>query len=86
MPDEDTFEKTFVTLVLAVVFAATVLGPMFAGVEPPPWELQISITGAFFLVLGRMWGIETDRLLNGITISTDGGRPRDDDRDDQEDR
>lgn len=82
MPDSETIEKTAVTITLAIVWAAIVLGPMFFDADPPRWELQVSITGAFFLVLGRMWNLEVERLLNGITISTDGGQPREDDHED----
>ncbi len=80
MPDEETLEKTVGTILLFVVWALIVLGPMFLDAEPPRWELQIGITALAFSILGRMWNLEVERLLNGITISTDGGQPRDDDR------
>ena len=80
MPDEETLERTIATIVLFGVWAAVVLGPMFFDANPPPGELQVGITAFAFLVLGRMWNLEVERVLNGITISTDGGQPRDDDR------
>ena len=82
MPDDDSFERTIATLILFGVWATMVVGPMFyPSAEPPAWELQLGITAVAFLVLGRMWDIEVERVLDGVTISTDGGQPRDDDRD-----
>ncbi|WP_235920773.1 hypothetical protein [Natronorubrum halalkaliphilum] len=83
MPDKDSLERTAATLILFGVWAAIVLGPMFfPEAEPPPWELQLGTTAVAFLVLGRMWDIEVERVLDGVTISTDGGQPRDDDHED----
>ncbi|AFZ74542.1 hypothetical protein SAMN05443661_110163 [Natronobacterium gregoryi] len=82
MPDKDSLERTVATLILFGVWAAIVLGPMFfPEAEPPPSELQLGTTAVAFLVLGRMWDLEVERVLDGVTISTDGGQPRDDDRD-----
>ena len=84
MPDHESLERTIATLVLFGVWATVVVGPMFAPeAEPPPWELQLGITAIAFLVLGRMWDLEVERVLDGVTISTDGGRPRDDQDDDR---
>ncbi|AFZ73028.1 hypothetical protein [Natronobacterium gregoryi] len=83
MPDDESFERTVATLVLFGVWATIVIGPMFfPEAEPPRGELQISITAVAFLVLGRMWDLEIERVLDGVTISTDGGQPRDRDRED----
>lgn len=85
MPDDDSLERTIATLVLFGVWATVVIGPMFfPEAEPPPGELQLGITAVAFLVLGRMWDLEVERVLDGVTISTDGGRrqSRDDDRED----
>ncbi|KDE59809.1 hypothetical protein EL22_16920 [Halostagnicola sp. A56] len=82
MPDKETHERTIATIVLFGVWAAIVLGPMFFGARPAPWELQLGTTAVVFLVIGRMWDLEVERVLDGITISTDGGQPRDDDRED----
>ena len=82
MPDEDSLERTIATLILFGVWAAIVLGPMFTSADPPRYEIGIGTTIISWTVIGRMWGFEVDRLLDGIRISTDGGQPRDDDRED----
>lgn len=80
MPDKDSFERTIATLILFVVWATIVVGPMFAPeADQPVWELRLGITAVVFLILGRMWDIEVERVLNGVTISTDGGHRSDDD-------
>ena len=84
MPDDNSLERTVATLILFGVWAAIVLGPMFFDANPPPWELQLGITAVAFLVLGRMWDIEVERVLDGVPISTDGGRPRDNDREERD--
>ncbi|WP_237076827.1 hypothetical protein [Natrialba magadii] len=88
MPDEESFERTVATLFLFGVWAAVVLGPMFViRAEPAPDWLVIGTTSIVWLVIGRMWGLEVDRVVNAVTnirVSTDGGqtRPRDDEHDD----
>ncbi|WP_217468193.1 hypothetical protein [Haloterrigena gelatinilytica] len=81
MPDSETLERTGATLILFGVWAAIVLGPMFANADPPRAELQIAITALAFSILGRMWDLEVQRLLNGITISADSGKRQDDQED-----
>ncbi|MDJ1434790.1 hypothetical protein [Halostagnicola sp. A-GB9-2] len=82
MPDEESLDRTVATLILFGVWATIVVAPMFTAADPPPWELQLGTTAVVFLVIGRMWDLEVERVLDGITISTDGGQPRDDDRED----
>lgn len=75
MVDNDSFERTVATLVLFGVWASIVLGPMFVpDAEPPAWELQTATTAVAFLVLGRMWNIDVERVLNRVTIATDPSR------------
>ena len=82
MPDKDSVERTIATVILFIVWATIVIAPMLVPeTDPPPWELHIGITAVVFLVLGRMWDIEVERVLDGVTISTDGGQRSDDNED-----
>ncbi|WP_254768221.1 hypothetical protein [Salinilacihabitans rarus] len=78
MPDDDSLDRTLATLTLFAVWAGIVLGPMFTHADPPPYEIVVGVTSIVFLILGRMWGLEVERILDGITISA-GNRSEDDD-------
>lgn len=86
MPDGESLERTAATIILMLVWAAVVVAPMlFRHVQPPRYEIVVSITSIVFLILGRMWGIEVERVLDAITnitISTNGGRNDGDTEDD----
>jgi len=82
MPDEDTFERTVGTILLFVVWAAIVLGPMYTGADPPRYEIGIGTTIIVFTVLGKMWDFEVQRALNNAVPLTDGGKPDDNSEDD----
>ncbi|MCU4743478.1 hypothetical protein [Natronoglomus mannanivorans] len=84
MPDKESREKTVGTILLFIIWGAIVLGPMFIPwAEAAPYEIAIGTTAVAFTILGKMWGFQGRQLLNGITISTDGGRRPEDDRDDE---
>ena len=81
MPDQESLERTAATLILFGVWAVIVVGPMFfPEANPPPWELQLGTTAVAFLVLGRMWNLEVERVLDGVTISANGSQSQDNDR------
>ncbi|AFZ73022.1 hypothetical protein [Natronobacterium gregoryi] len=77
MHDTHSFERTVATLVLFGVWATIVLGPMFLEVDPPASRIRLTTTAVVFLVLGRMWGIDFEQVLDCVTISI-GDRLRDD--------
>ena len=80
MPDDETFERTVATIILMFVWASIVLGPMFTGADPARYEIVIGTTAIVFLVLGKMWDIEENRLLDAIPLAD--GESRDKQRDD----
>lgn len=80
VPDSETFERTIATIVLMLVWAAIVLGPMFTGADPPRYEIVIGTTAIVFTVVGKMWDFETKRMLEGLlpgAIPNDRDRSRD---------
>ncbi|WP_254766519.1 hypothetical protein [Salinilacihabitans rarus] len=79
MPDDESLDRTVATLTLFAVWAGIVLGPMFTHADPPRYEIVVGVTSVVFLILGRMWGIEVERILDGITISAGGDRSDEDD-------
>ena len=76
MPDDETFERTVATIILMFVWAVIVVAPMFAGVERPRYEIVIGTTAIVFLVLGKMWDIEENRLLDALPLADGGSRDK----------
>lgn len=64
MPDDETLERTFGTIVLFIVWAAIVLGPMYTSADPARYEISVGTTIITWTVIGRMWDFETKRALN----------------------
>ena len=71
MPSPKRPLRTVVTLLFLLTWMVLVLGPAFGHTDPVRYELLVGITAIVFLILGRMWDLEVQRVLsNGLTIST----------------
>lgn len=78
--DDNSFGRKIVTLVFVTVWAAVTLGLAFesvAVVTPPYYGL---FTAIVFLIVGRQWDIEVERLL---PTSTQLQAPNQEDDDDK---
>ena len=59
--------RKLITLILVSVWSVLALGLA----EQPSHLVMVSLTAFVFLLIGRMWGVEADRIvssLNPITI------------------
>lgn len=75
MPDDETLERTVATIILLLVWAAMVLGPMFTDAEPPRYEITIGTTMVTYTVLGKMWDFEVQRALEAVPLPDGGQTP-----------
>lgn len=72
-PSTETFTRTAVTLLFLGTWITGILGPAFNAADPLPQEIMLPFTAIVFLLVGHLWGLEVDKVLSGITITTDGG-------------
>ena len=83
MPDEETYVRTIVTLVLLFVWAIALLGPAFDVSRPINTHVLLGMTALVFLLVGHLWGLEVEKVLgalDGVSLQVDKGDGGDDEQ------
>ena len=74
MPDEGTYVRTIVTLVLLFVWVIATLGPAFGASDPINGTVHVGLTALVFLLVGHLWGLEVNKvlgLLDGVSVQVE---------------
>jgi len=67
--------RKLITLILVGVWSVLALGLA----EQPSQLVMVSLTAFVFLLVGRLWGVEADRIISTLNpITIDFGREEDD--------
>lgn len=79
MPSDHTRTRTAVTLLLFLIWGLVILGFEYQSAAlslkyGAGDHIRYLLTALVFLVIGRMWGIEVNGLINGLGSSSDTDR------------